>query len=117
MLSRMSHLPLPSSAVGRFADGLLAADLPSLDEARRRRTVEFIEQRVTVLPSVTRFGVRLIGAGVEVLSRVAGRGRVLTVVTTLRLPLVAEYPRLVRSLGYAYIWETWPGTDVDGDGS
>jgi hypothetical protein len=117
MLSRMSRLPLPSSAVGRFADGLLAADLPALDESRRRRTVEFIEQRVTVLPSVTRFGVRLIGTGVEVLSRLAGRRRVLDAVTSLPLPLVAEYPRLVRSLGYAYIWETWPATDVDGRAS
>ena len=30
--------------------------------------------------------------------------------TAKPLPLLAEYPRLVRSLGYAFIWETWPDT-------
>ena len=30
------------------------------------------------------------------------------------LPLVGEFPRLVRSLGFAYIWETWPDTSPSG---
>lgn len=101
-------------SVARFADGLLGADLPLLPDVRRRETVEFIGRRVRMLPSITRFGVLLIGAGVEVLGLVIGHGRARQVVLLLPLPLVAEYPRLVRSLGYAYIWETWPDTTVDG---
>jgi hypothetical protein len=30
------------------------------------------------------------------------------------LPLFGEYVRLIRSLGYAYVWETWPGTQPTG---
>ena len=50
-----------SPPVGRFADVLLASDLPG--PARRppcERTTEFIEQRVSTLPSFTRFGVVVI---------------------------------------------------------
>ena len=111
---RMPLSPPPSSAVERFAEILLASDLPGLTDDHLRRTAEFIERRVEVLPSITRFGVRVIGGMVDVLGRSIGQQRVLTVVTTLPLPLLAEYPRLIRSLGFAYIWETWPDTAVDG---
>ena len=30
------------------------------------------------------------------------------------LPLLGEYVRLIRSLGYAYVWETWPQTRPTG---
>jgi hypothetical protein len=111
---RMPLSPPPSSAVERFAEILLASDLPGLTDDHLRRTTEFIERRVEVLPSITRFGVRVIGGTVDLLGRSIGQQRVLTVVTTLPLPLLAEYPRLIRSLGFAYIWETWPDTAVDG---
>jgi hypothetical protein len=111
---RMPLSPPPSSAVERFAETLLASDLPGLTDDHLRRTAEFIERRVEVLPSITRFGVRVIGGTVDLLGRSIGQQRVLTVVTTLPLPLLAEYPRLIRSLGFAYIWETWPDTAVDG---
>lgn len=110
-------MPDPHSTprtVARFADGLLETDLPLLSDARRREAVEFIGRRVRVLPSITRFGVLAIGAGVDAAGTILGHGRIRRLVTWLPLPLVAEYPRLVRSLGYAYIWETWPDTDVDG---
>jgi hypothetical protein len=106
--------PPPSSAVERFAETLLASDLPGLTDDHLRRTAEFIERRVRVLPSITRFGVRVIGGTVDILGRSIGQQSALTAVTTLPLPLLAEYPRLIRSLGYAYIWETWPDTAVDG---
>ena len=106
--------PPPSSAVERFAETLLASDLPGLTDDHLRRTTEFIERRVRVLPSITRFGVTVIGGTVDILGRSIGQQRALTAVTTLSLPLLAEYPRLIRSLGYAYIWETWPDTAVDG---
>jgi hypothetical protein len=111
---RMPLSPPPSSAVERFAEILLASDLPGLTDDHLRRTAEFVERRVRVLPSITRFGVRVIGGTVDLLGRSIGQQRVLTVVTTLPLPLLAEYPRLIRSLGFAYIWETWPDTAVDG---
>ena len=107
----------PSSTprtVARFADGLLESDLPMLDDDRRRDAVAFIGRRVRVLPSITRFGVLTIGGFVDVLGTVIGHGRVRRLLDAVPLPLLAEYPRLVRSLGYAYIWETWPDTTVDG---
>ena len=33
------------------------------------------------------------------------------------LPLLGEYPRLIRSLGYAYVWERWPDTLTDRSGT
>ncbi len=30
------------------------------------------------------------------------------------LPVVGEYVRLLRSLAYAYVWDTWPDTSVTG---
>jgi hypothetical protein len=106
--------PSPSTAVERFAEKLLASDLPGLTDDHLQRTAEFIERRVQVLPSITRLGVRIIGGAVDLLGRAIGRPRTLTTVTALPLPLIAEYPRLIRSLGYAFIWETWPDTAVDG---
>ena len=103
-----------TSAVARFADGLLAADLPGLDARRRGLTVEFVLRRVAVLPSVTRFGVLAIGSAVEVAGAAIGHDRVRRAVVRAGVPLLSEYPRLVRSLGYAHVWETWPGTLVDG---
>ena len=100
--------------VATFADGLLASDLPLLPDDRRAEAVDFVGRRVRVLPSITRLGVLVIGAIVHVVGLVIGHGRVRRVVLALPLPLLAEYPRLVRSLGYAYIWETWPDTDVSG---
>jgi hypothetical protein len=103
-----------SPPVGRFADVLLNSDLPGLPDDRRSTTIEFIEQRVTTLPSFTRFGVVVISFAVDLLGKVVGLERVATMVTAKPLPLLAEYPRLVRSLGYAFIWETWPATDPTG---
>ena len=100
--------------VARFADGLLHSDLPRLSAPRRRETVAFIGRRIRVLPSITRLGVLAIGALVEALGVLIGHDRARRVVLGAPLPFVAEYPRLVRSLGFAFIWETWPDTDVDG---
>ena len=103
-----------STPVARFADALLSDDLPGLAEDRRLETIAFIERRVAVLPSFTRFGVIVIGAVIGVLSSVIGPSRLIGFVTSKPIPLVSEYPRLVRSLGYAFIWETWPATQTDG---
>lgn len=100
--------------VARFADGLLTAELPLLADDRRREAIDFIGRRVHVLPSLTRFGVLLIGRIVDIAGVVIGHTNVRRLVTTLPIPLLSEYPRLVRSLGFAYVWETWPDTTVDG---
>jgi len=100
--------------VGRFADHLLERDLPELEAGRRLDTVRFIERRVDGLPSFTRFGVVVIGQLIDLVRRVAGARRSVDLAIGVRLPLLSEYPRLVRSLGYSYIWETWPDTDIDG---
>ncbi|MEP1122594.1 MAG: hypothetical protein ABJH68_01725 [Ilumatobacter sp.] len=102
------------ATVARFADGLLSHELPLLSDDRRREAIEFIGRRVRVLPSLTRFGVLLIGRFLDVLGIVVGHANVRRLVTTMPIPLLAEYPRLVRSLGFAYVWETWPDTTVDG---
>ena len=113
----MSRPASNNSPVGRFADSLLARDLPALDQGRRAWTVEFVERRVDGLPSVTKLGVVVISHGVDLIRRVGGSERMLAVATGLPLPLLSEYPRLVRSLGYTFVWETWPDTARDGAAS
>lgn len=105
---------VPATVVGRFADGILVADLPRLDAERRSDVVRFVERRVAGLPSVTRAGVRIVGGAVHALGLGIGHERAQRLVAATSLPLVGEYPRLVRSLGYAYVWETWPDTRFDG---
>lgn len=102
------------STVARFADGLLANELPLLSADRRHEAIEFIGRRVSVLPSFTRFGVLAIGRLVDLAGIVVGHARVRRLAVSLPLPFIAEYPRLVRSLGFAYVWETWPDTTVEG---
>ena len=100
--------------VGGFADRLLAEDLPDLPHQRRAEVVGFVARRVDGLPSFTRFGVLLIGVVFRALLAVPGGWGLGRVVLRLPLPFVAEYPRLVRSLGYAYVREHWPSTTPTG---
>ena len=100
--------------MARFADGLLCAELPLLDDQRRGATIDFIGRRVIVLPSLTRFGVLAIARFVDVAGAIIGHATMRRLVTSLPVPLLAEYPRLIRSLGFAYVWETWPDTTVEG---
>jgi hypothetical protein len=110
----MRQLSSISAPVGRFADALLEVDLPGLPAERRRQTVEFVEQRVSTLPSITRLGVTVIAFAVEYTCRLAGVQRVIALTTARPLPLLSEYPRLIRSLGFAFVWETWPDTSSNG---
>ncbi len=110
----MSGTVSTPSTVARFADGLLTNELPLLSDERRLEVIEFIGRRVQVLPSLTRFGVLMIGRFVDVAGMIVGHANIRRLVTKLPIPLLAEYPRLVRSLGFAYVWETWPDTTVDG---
>ncbi len=97
-----------SSIVDGFADRLLATDLPQLTAERRADAVGFVRQRADSLPSFTRFGVGAIGTLYRGLIALPGGWTVARVLASKPLPLLAEYPRLIRSLGYAYVWERWP---------
>lgn len=96
--------------VGSFVERLLAQDLPDLAAAQRREAIAFVAHRVDGLPSFTRFGVIVLGLLFRGLLKVPGGWAVARLLIKLPLPLVAEYPRLVRSLAFAYIWEHWPDT-------
>jgi hypothetical protein len=109
MASDRRHLSL-DSIVDPFADALLAGDLPHLSDERRSEVVEFVRRRVETMPSLTRFGVTVIGALYRTLQLVPFGSVVISFLVARPLPIVGEYPRLVRSLGYAYVWEHWPDT-------
>ena len=100
--------------VGSFAERLLASDLPDLPAPARREVVAFIARRVEGLPSFTRFGVYVLGYVFRTLLAVPGGWGLARVVMKLPLPLVSEYPRLMRSLAFAYVWEHWPSTTPSG---
>jgi hypothetical protein len=100
--------------VGSFAERLLVDDLPDLQPAQRREVVAFIGHRVDSLPSFTRFGVLAIGTVFRMLLAVPGGWVGAKVLMKLPLPFVGEYPRLMRSLGFAYVWEHWPTTTPTG---
>ncbi len=100
--------------VGPFADALFAADLPSLPADRRREVVSFVARRADGLPSFIRFGVLVIAALYRGAMAVPGAWPVVRFIAGKPLPVISEYPRLIRSLGYTYIWERWPATAPDG---
>ena len=100
--------------VGPFADMLLAADLPLLPDGRRAEAVRFVQRRVAVIPSLTRFGVTVIGMLFRGLIASPFGVSIARLLSSKPVPVLGEYPRLVRSLGYAYIWDRWPETMPDG---
>jgi hypothetical protein len=100
--------------VGPFADRLLAVDLPALDDDRRAEVTVFAARRVDGMPSIMRIGVFVIAAIVRAAMLIPGGNAVVGFLARHPLPLLGEYVRLVRSLGYAYVWETWPDTLADG---
>ncbi len=107
--------PVPALPVIRsFAERLLQADLPDLPSANRALAVNFVAHRVDHLPSFTRFGVIVLAGFFRSLLALPAGFTVAKAMIKLPLPLVAEYPRLIRSLAFAYVWETWPTTTATG---
>jgi len=100
--------------VGSFAEHLLGNDLPDLPAEYRRAVVTFVAHRVDTLPSFTRFGVLVIGSIFRVLVALPGGTILAGILTRLPIPFVGEYPRLIRSLGFAYVWEHWPDSSPCG---
>lgn len=111
----VSTSPLSSEGpFGRFADQLLALELPDLPDETRDDTVAFVCRRAGETPSPLRLGVTVLAIGVGVGQRVLGNERTTAFVGSTTLPFVGELARMVRSLGFAYIWESWPTTSPTG---
>ncbi len=113
----MPSAPRPhrlDTIVGPFADLLLMADLPGLPEGRRAEVVEFVQRRANGVPSFTRFGLTVIGLLYRGVMIVPGGRMVARFLASKPIPLLGEYPRLIRSLGYAFVWERWPDTLPNG---
>jgi hypothetical protein len=108
-----SPIPL-ARLVEEFSDRLLAVDLPRLPVERRSETVAFAGRRMATLPSPMRAGLTIVAVTVAAAQRLVGGRRVVRLLAARPLPIVGDYVRLVRSLSYAYVWETWPATAADG---
>lgn len=107
----------PHGLIAEFCDELVAHDLPELPAERRAAVVAFAGHRIAGLPSPMLLGVGAVAFLVGAFSRIVGRRRTVTVLASRPLPLLGEYVRLVRSLAYAYVWETWPDTTTRGGAS
>ncbi len=111
----MSQSPLtPSGALGRLATALLSTELPDLPADARDRTVGFVCRRVAHAPGPLRLGVTALTVGVGLAARVIGEERTTGLVGRTELPLLGELARLIRSLAFTYVWETWPDSSPTG---
>lgn len=111
--SQGGAIPSPlrtTGAFGIFAADLLAAELPDLPAGRRSETVSFVCRRAAQVPTPLRLGVVALAVGVGVSQRAIGRPRTTRFLRRTSLPFVGELARLVRSLGFTYVWESWPST-------
>ncbi|MEY4607153.1 MAG: hypothetical protein ACO3S5_05575 [Ilumatobacteraceae bacterium] len=108
----MRHVISPVFVVAPFAERLLIRDLPHLPSDRRAAAVDVVVARVAGLPSVTRAGALLIGIVHRLLLVLPATAPVSDALARVPLPFLGDYPRLVRSLAYASIWERWPDTPV-----
>ena len=113
MASASRHLSL-DRIVGPFAHLLLVADLPQRPETRRVEVVAFVQRRTSAVPSFTRFGITMIALVYRAVMAVPGGRVAARFVAAKPVPVFGEYPRLIRSLAYAYVWERWPDTLPDG---
>lgn len=104
----------PDGPFGRFATGLLAVELPELPDERRSQTVEFVCRRAAQVPEPLRLGVMLLSIATGLAQRLVGPERTTSFLRSTSLPFVGELARMVRSLGFAFVWETWPSTTPAG---
>jgi len=89
-------------------------ELPDLSLGARADTVAFVCRRANQMPSPLLVGLVLVCTAVGIAQRVAGLERTTRFLQHSNLPLLGELPRMVRSLGFAFIWETWPDTSPTG---
>ncbi len=107
----------PSGPLGRFADDLLVTELPDLPTDRRTETVAFVCRRAAQVPTPLRLGIIGLSLGVGASQRVVGPTLTVSLLRDTPLPFVGELARLVRSLAFTYVWETWPSTTATGASS
>lgn len=100
--------------VATFADRYLEWVLPGLPPSRRQEVVTFVCRRIDAMPSLTRLGALGVAGVFRMLLALPAGESLARHVAEQPIPVLAEYPRLVRSLGWAYVWETWPDTHPDG---
>lgn len=89
-------------------------ELPDLPTDRRTETVAFVCRRAAQVPTPLRLGIVALALGTGAAQRLIGTSRTVTFLRGTRLPFVGELSRLVRSLGFTYVWETWPSTTESG---
>jgi len=99
---------------GAFADRLLALELPDLPADRRAEAVAFVCRRADEVPSPLKLGIGTLTIAVGVSQRAIGHDRTAAFLQSTSVPFVGELARMVRSLGFAFIWETWPRTQPTG---
>jgi hypothetical protein len=104
----------PTRLIAAFSDEVIVHDLPALPAERRAEVVAFAGRRIEGLPSPMKLGVGVVAIAVGAAARLVGLSRLVRLLVKRPLPVVGDYVRLVRSLGYAYVWETWPATGPDG---
>jgi hypothetical protein len=104
--------PTPA-VVGPTCEAIVRSDLPLLPDERQTIVVEFVGRRLLDLPTHMRYGVALIAFVIDGVRRSMGDDRLIAL-SRRPLPLIGEYFRLIRSLSFAYVWETWPDTQPDG---
>jgi hypothetical protein len=101
-------------AFGRFADRLLAVELPDLPEPRRAETVRFVCRRANQVPTPLRLGVIALSTAAGLGERLLGGDRTTRLLQSTPLPFVGELARMVRALGFTFVWESWPDTSPTG---
>lgn len=99
---------------GRFSRRLLVVELPDLPADRLDQTVTFVCRRARQTPDPLRLGVGTLAAFVGVSERRIDPDAMVGFMRSTSVPLVGELARMVRSLGFAYVWETWPSTSPTG---
>ena len=104
----------PDGPFGRFAERLLLLELPDLPADRLATTVEFVCRRARQVPGPLRLGVTVLSGSTAVVERLVDPDRVVAFLRSTELPLVGELARLVRSLAFAFVWETWPDSSPTG---
>ena len=104
----------PDGPFGRFADRLLERELPDLPADRRHETVSFVCRRTAGVPTPLRLGIAMLTVAVGGSFRTVGPERTTALLRSTSMPFVGELARMVRSLGFAYVWETWPATSPSG---
>ena len=104
----------PTRLIAAFTDAVIVHDLPGLPAERRAEVVAFAGRRIEGLPSPMKLGVGMVALAVGAVGRLVGDARLVRLLARRPLPVVGDYVRLVRSLGYAYVWDAWPSTKPDG---